>query len=264
MFRNLINFDQKQTRVDIIQEFLNEVENDPELLKRDIVSKAQLSQWKLPEQSRMKKMASLIVCEGSFSVFCDFNALARIMSSCRMVIWSIRNTIWKIIVVCVRQTDKNAQNCAKTIHGKCTTIMRSLRPWSHTSVLVREFLAKNNTIMMPQLPYSPDIAPCDFFLFPKLKRTMEGGHFDNIKDKQNRWRNCTSYQKNCSRSASTIGETVAQMYYIWGDYFERNKTNDWWTNKKILWKIIIVFTFWSNLLYRSTIWVWNFVRNSLE
>ncbi|UYV71775.1 hypothetical protein LAZ67_9000338 [Cordylochernes scorpioides] len=28
--------------------------------------------------------------------------------------------------------------------------------------------------MMPQPPYSPDLAPCDFFLFPKLKRPMKG------------------------------------------------------------------------------------------
>jgi len=41
----------------------------------------------------------------------------------------------------------------------------------NTSLLVRDFLAKNNTVMPP---YSPDLAPCDFFLFPKLKRSMKG------------------------------------------------------------------------------------------
>ena len=35
---------------------------------------------------------------------------------------------------------------------------------------MREFLTKNNTLVMPQPPYSPDLAPCDFFLFSKLKR----------------------------------------------------------------------------------------------
>ncbi|UYV74742.1 hypothetical protein LAZ67_12000763 [Cordylochernes scorpioides] len=44
---------------------------------------------------------------------------------------------------------------------------------AHTSLLVRDFLAKNNPLMMLQ-PYSPDLAPCDFFLFPKLKRPMKG------------------------------------------------------------------------------------------
>ncbi|UYV81550.1 hypothetical protein LAZ67_20001513 [Cordylochernes scorpioides] len=50
----------------------------------------------------------------------------------------------------------------------------------HTSLLVRDFLAKNNTLMMPQPPYSPDLAPCDFFLFPKLKRPMKGRRYTTL------------------------------------------------------------------------------------
>ena len=53
---------------------------------------------------------------------------------------------------------------------------------AHTSLLVREFLAKNNTVTMPQHPYSPDIAPCDFFLFPKIKRTSKARCFTAIDD----------------------------------------------------------------------------------
>ncbi|EFN89680.1 Histone-lysine N-methyltransferase SETMAR, partial [Harpegnathos saltator] len=29
-------------------------------------------------------------------------------------------------------------------------------------------------------PYSPDLAPCDFWLFPKLKLAMKGNRFDTI------------------------------------------------------------------------------------
>ncbi|KYN39295.1 hypothetical protein ALC56_02899 [Trachymyrmex septentrionalis] len=53
---------------------------------------------------------------------------------------------------------------------------------AHTSLLVREFLTKNNTLMMPQPPYSPDLAPCDFFLFPKLKRPMKGRRYATIEE----------------------------------------------------------------------------------
>ncbi|XP_018346777.1 PREDICTED: LOW QUALITY PROTEIN: uncharacterized protein LOC108751194 [Trachymyrmex septentrionalis] len=35
---------------------------------------------------------------------------------------------------------------------------------------------------MPQPPYSPDLAPCDFFLFPKLKRLMKGRRFAMIEE----------------------------------------------------------------------------------
>lgn len=34
--------------------------------------------------------------------------------------------------------------------------------------------------VIPQPPYSPDLAPADFFLFPKMKRLMKGKRFDNV------------------------------------------------------------------------------------
>ena len=35
-----------------------------------------------------------------------------------------------------------------------------------------------------QPPYSPDLAPCDFWLFPKLKRPIRGLRFDKIEEIQ--------------------------------------------------------------------------------
>ena len=40
---------------------------------------------------------------------------------------------------------------------------------SHSSLIVTEFLTKRETKVIAQPPYLPDLAPCDFFLFPKLK-----------------------------------------------------------------------------------------------
>jgi hypothetical protein len=33
-------------------------------------------------------------------------------------------------------------------------------------------------------PYSPDLATCDFFLFPKMKLKLTGRRFDNIEEEQ--------------------------------------------------------------------------------
>jgi len=41
---------------------------------------------------------------------------------------------------------------------------------AHTSLLVYEFLVKNNTVRIPQPPYSLDMAQCDFFYFLKLHK----------------------------------------------------------------------------------------------
>jgi len=52
----------------------------------------------------------------------------------------------------------------------------------HTSLLVRKFLSNKNIMVCPHPPYSPDLAPYDFRLFPKFKTTMKGKRFESIQD----------------------------------------------------------------------------------
>jgi transposase len=39
---------------------------------------------------------------------------------------------------------------------------------------IAEFVTKNNVVITPHPPYSPDLAVCDFTLFPKVKMKLEG------------------------------------------------------------------------------------------
>ena len=39
--------------------------------------------------------------------------------------------------------------------------------------VAHQFLAKNKIALMPHPPYSPHLAPCDFFLFPKMKLKLK-------------------------------------------------------------------------------------------
>ena len=39
----------------------------------------------------------------------------------------------------------------------------------HNSILVADYLTKMGIKTVPHPPYSPDLAPCDFWLFPKLR-----------------------------------------------------------------------------------------------
>jgi len=49
---------------------------------------------------------------------------------------------------------------------------------------VREFLAQHNITTLPHPPNSPDLAPCDFFLFPKLKTHLKLKHFGTVENVQ--------------------------------------------------------------------------------
>ena len=39
----------------------------------------------------------------------------------------------------------------------------------HNSIVVTDYLTKMRIKVVPRPPYSPDLAPCDFWLFPKLR-----------------------------------------------------------------------------------------------
>jgi hypothetical protein len=98
-------------------------------------------------------------------------------------------------------------------------------PAHSSSFLVRNFLAKNETTVIPQLPYSPDLAPADFFLFPKLKSTLKGHRFDAFDE----------IQKNSTKELFAIPkEAFQKAFQSWqkrwercvaseGNYFEDDK-----------------------------------------
>ena len=43
---------------------------------------------------------------------------------------------------------------------------------AHKCVLVQDFLKEEKVIQLSHPPYSPDLSPCNFFLFPLLKKTF--------------------------------------------------------------------------------------------
>ena len=85
----------------------------------------------------------------------------------------------------------------KGILGRLCNAVRSKRPdlWAaktwqlhhdnaptHSSHLIQGFLAKHNIPLIRQAPYSPDMAPCDFSLFPKLKMPLKETRFESRED----------------------------------------------------------------------------------
>jgi hypothetical protein len=61
-----------------------------------------------------------------------------------------------------------------------------VQKWSQRSSLknkrTREFSASKQITVLEHTPYSPNLAPNYFFLFPKIKEIWIGWHFDEIDD----------------------------------------------------------------------------------
>ena len=53
---------------------------------------------------------------------------------------------------------------------------------AHMALSVREDLATKQITVLEHPAYSPDLAPSDFFLFPKIKEILKERHYDDIGD----------------------------------------------------------------------------------
>ena len=52
----------------------------------------------------------------------------------------------------------------------------------HNSILFIYYLTKMGIKRVPHPPYSPDLAPCDFWIFLKLKENLRGCRFGTIEE----------------------------------------------------------------------------------
>jgi histone-lysine N-methyltransferase SETMAR len=50
----------------------------------------------------------------------------------------------------------------------------------HMTAIVTEYLNKEKVKLLPHPSYSPDLAPCDFYLFPKIKNALGGRSFNSV------------------------------------------------------------------------------------
>ncbi len=50
------------------------------------------------------------------------------------------------------------------------------------SHVVSNWLVKNGTAQMLHSPYSPDMSPCDFWAFPKVKKMLKNVHWGSVEE----------------------------------------------------------------------------------
>ena len=54
----------------------------------------------------------------------------------------------------------------------------------HTALTAQLFLVIKNMVVGPQPPYSPELVPCDFFLYPRTKLQLRGRRFQDVPEIQ--------------------------------------------------------------------------------
>jgi histone-lysine N-methyltransferase SETMAR len=163
----LLTDDQTQYRPEVSMELKEQVKNDPDFLSKVITggdsciygydpeTKQQSSQWKYPSlpwlvKARQVKsnMKSMLIC---------FYDTDRIICKESVPPGQTVNAKFYSNVLRWKGQDKWCTNNWVLHHDKAPVL---------TALAVQQFLASKNMMVVPHPPYSPELAPCDFFLFP--------------------------------------------------------------------------------------------------
>lgn len=201
-----LNFLQKVHRKEVAEEMLQMVNSDPTIMKRiitgdetwvyeyDMLTSQQSSEWRTKNEPKPKKpRQSRSKIKVMLTVFFDYRGVVH---------WEFLpngQTVNKEYYLAVmRRLRENVRRKRPDLWKDNSWILHHDNAQCHTSHLVRNFLAKNSTTVLPQAPYSPDMSPPDFFLFSKLKRPLRGTRFhtiETIKQKsQEQLRAITSFE----------------------------------------------------------------------
>ena len=88
----------------------------------------------------------------------------------------------------------------------------------HNSILVTDYLTKMGIKTVPQPPYCPDLAPCDFCLFPKLR----GYRYETIEEMKEAVTKVidTLTQDDFNGALQKLLEWYNKCITIGGDYFK--------------------------------------------
>ena len=141
--------------------------DDTRIYGYDPETRVQSSQWKSPSSPHAKKKA----CQSIYNVkvmmmivFFDLDGIVRAEFVPRNT--TVNTEYYKGLLEHLRN-DVHRKQPEKWANGFILHHDNALR---HTSLLVRQFLSNKNIMVCPHPPYSPDLAPCNFWLFPKVKR----------------------------------------------------------------------------------------------
>ena len=82
-----------------------------------------------------------------------------------------------------RKESKKVRSVISNI--KKNWVLHHINAPCHTTISINKYSTSKHIFVAPQLPYSPDLTPCHFFSFPRLKNNLNEHHFgalENIKN----------------------------------------------------------------------------------
>ena len=82
----------------------------------------------------------------------------------------IESVLTQLVDFCQKRRLRTGVRCIKLLHDNAQ---------AHKSAMVQEYLKESGLDVLDNPPYSPDLSPCDFWLFPRLKEMLAGHHSES-------------------------------------------------------------------------------------
>ena len=226
----------KHARIQMCEMNLQMLRDDPYLIDKivsgdkswfavfDPEKKSASAQWKTPEERRPQKALrsrsvrkTMLTCfyDSSGTILTHFLPMGEttdtdmylhILGLLKERIRRKRPHLWK-------KPDKDANRPFYLLHDNAS---------SHTATLTLALLGESGIQMINHPPYSPNLAPCDFCLFPTLKNILWGVHHRTVQDlqanivRQLRLLKAEQYSKSLEELPVRWQKCIAAG----GDYFE--------------------------------------------
>ena len=186
----LLTEQQKELRKEISENMLDIENRDPEFIKTTITgdetwvygydteTKFQSSQWKHPESPCPKK-AREVRSNVKVMLTCFFDSRGFVHHEYapedQIIDKEYHQKVLRRLREAVRRKRPNMRvaNNFQLHHDNAP---------AHSAHVIHAFLAKNSMLLVRRTPYFPDLARCDFWLFPKLKTILKGRRFHSRED----------------------------------------------------------------------------------
>lgn len=222
--------DQKQCRMEACGELIDSADRDPLFLQSivtgdeswcyqyDPETKRQSAEWRSPSSPRQKKFR-FQKSKVKVMLIAFFDAHGLIHHEFVPPNETVNKEYYEAVL---HRLVKRVKRVRPNMVDKGSWFLLHYNARPHCALNVRRFLAKHDIVQVNHPPYSPDLSPPDFYLFPKLKISLKGHRFQDIEDIK---KNVTAQLRSIS---SEDYETCFQNLYsraqkcvsAGGDYFE--------------------------------------------
>jgi histone-lysine N-methyltransferase SETMAR len=182
--------EQKDNRKNICCDVMERLKAEPDLLTHVITcdetwifqynpeTKRQSMHWKTPTSPRMKKARMRkSKLKAMLIVFFDIGGI--IMTEWVPEGQTVNQTYYKEVLIKLRERVRKKR---PDLWKNDAWILHQDNAPAHNALSVKQFLADKRIPVLEHPPYSPDLAPCDFYLFPKVKSALKGTHFQSVEE----------------------------------------------------------------------------------